>query len=209
MLTVLKKALGSGVSGDDSLAVAFRPVLALFRPMLVLSGIVNIMTLAVSMFTMQIYDRVLTSQSKDTLFYLTLAVVLAAALSALMDSARQQAAAKGASWFAMYLGPRLLLRALDVRPGQEKTRQEPLRELARLKSFLSSPTLFNLLDILWVPLYIVVVFLLHPLFGLICSVGAGTLMFLTWPPEPRSPRHSRKPVPISNSSKAWSATAKS
>lgn len=176
----IKGGLRSAVSGSDSFAESFRPVLVLVRPLLAFSGVVNIMTLAVSLYTMQIYDRVLSSQSKDTLFYLTLAVLMATALSALMDAIRQQTAARAASWFASRLGPQLLTRALDPGPGSTEGGQEPLRELSRLKSFLASPTLFNLFDILWVPLYVVVVFALHPVFGAICAFGAGALLFLTW-----------------------------
>ena len=180
MIAFLRKLVGNAPAANDALGANLGPVLALARPLLIFSGVVNVMTLAVSLYTMQIYDRVLSSQSKDTLFYLTLAVIMAVALSSLMEAMRQQTASRAATWFSLRLGPVLLDRSLDPRGMAAESRLEALRELSRVKSFVGSPTLFNLLDMLWVPLYVVVVFMLNPWFGLICALGAGILLFLTW-----------------------------
>jgi ATP-binding cassette subfamily C protein/ATP-binding cassette subfamily C exporter for protease/lipase len=182
MIAFFSKYLGDGdvdVS-NDILGRNFRTILSLGKPLILYSGIVNMMTFATSLYSMQIFDRVLGSQSKDTLLYLTLAVGLAVGLSTTMDVVRQQTAARAASWFSLRMGPALLARSIDMRTSAGENRQEALRELGRLKTFLSSPTLFNLLDMVWVPFYVAIVFLLHPVFGVICGIGALILLFLTW-----------------------------
>ena len=163
-----------------------KPHRGLAGKLLMFSGIINIMTLAVSLFMMQVYDRVLTSQSKDTLLFLTLATLIGVGLSAILEGVRQQVANRVATWIAKQLGPRLLMLSLELRLTMPNMRLEALRELATVKGFLSTPTVFSVVDMIWVPLYLVVIFLLHPLFGLIGTVGAVALFGLTLLNERRS-----------------------
>jgi ATP-binding cassette, subfamily C, bacterial exporter for protease/lipase len=144
------------------------------------SMVTNLAALAMSLYMMQIYDRVLTSQSKDTLFFLVIAIMLAMALGAMLDGIRQQVANRVGTWLAQQLGPSLLIRSLEQRLTSPNTRLEALRELSQIKNFISTPTVFSVVDMLWVPLYLVIVFLLHPVFGVISAVGALTLFGMTW-----------------------------
>jgi ATP-binding cassette, subfamily C, bacterial exporter for protease/lipase len=144
------------------------------------SGLINLLTLTTSLFTMQVYDRVLTSQSKDTLYFLTLATLLAIGLSAILEGVRQNVANGMSAWLARQLAPNLLIRSLEQRLTMPKTRLEALREMMTVKNFIATPTLFNLVDMLWVPLYLVVVFLLSPVFGLISLIGAMVLFGLAF-----------------------------
>jgi ATP-binding cassette, subfamily C, bacterial exporter for protease/lipase len=144
------------------------------------SMVTNLAALAMSLYMMQIYDRVLTSQSKDTLFFLVIAIILAMGLGSILDGVRQQVANRVGTWLAQKLGPSLLIRSLEQRLTSPNTRLEALRELSQIKNFISTPTVFSVVDMLWVPLYLVIVFLLHPLFGLISGVGALLLFGLTW-----------------------------
>ena len=164
----------------SALASMLKPHKGIAIKLILFSGIINLMALSVSLYMMQVYDRVLGSQSKDTLYFLTLAVVLAIALSACLDAVRQQVANRVGTWFSQNLSPTLLIRSLEQRLTMPNTRLEALRELNQIKSFISTPTLFNVVDMLWVPLYLVVIFMLHPLFGLIAGFGAASLFALTY-----------------------------
>jgi ATP-binding cassette, subfamily C, bacterial exporter for protease/lipase len=144
------------------------------------SMLTNLAALAMSLYMMQIYDRVLTSQSKDTLFFLVIAIMLAMGLGSILDGVRQQVANRVGTWLAQKLGPSLLIRSLEQRLTAPNTRLEALRELSQVKNFISTPTIFSVVDMLWVPLYLVIIFLLHPLFGVISGVGALLLFGLTW-----------------------------
>ena len=148
--------------------------------LVLISMITNMVALGMSLYMMQVFDRVLTSQSKDTLFFLALAISMAIGLGAILDGVRQQTANRVGTWMAQRLAPTLLIRSLEQRLITPGTRLEALRELAQVKNFISTPTVFSVVDMLWVPLYLTVVFLLHPIFGLISAVGAGTLFGLTW-----------------------------
>lgn len=148
--------------------------------LILFSAITNTAALAVSLYMMQLFDRVLTSQSRDTLYFLTLAVVMVMGLAAVLDAVRQQVANRIGTWLSQRLAPDLLVRTLEQRLIAPNTRLEALRELAQVKNFISTPTVFSVVDMLWVPLYLLIVFLLHPIFGLISAVGAATLFGLTW-----------------------------
>jgi ATP-binding cassette, subfamily C, bacterial exporter for protease/lipase len=162
------------------LATLFKKERGLAATLVAFSGIISMLTLAVSLFMMQVYDRVLSSQSKDTLFFLTLATVLGVGLSAVLEGVRQSAANRVGTWMAQQLGPILLRRSLELRMVMPTMRLEALRELATIKNFVSTPTLFSVVDMLWVPLYLLVIFLLHPYFGAIAAIGAMLLFGLTW-----------------------------
>ena len=159
-------------------------LVAPYRPLLLrlvgISGVINLLTLSTSLYMMQVYDRVLSSQSHDTLYFLTLAITFAMVLSAVLEGVRQSAANRIASWFAEKLGPALLFRSLEQRIVTGGARLDALRELQSIKSFMATPTLFNLVDMLWVPLYLAVVFLLHPIFGVMATIGAGVLLALAF-----------------------------
>jgi ATP-binding cassette subfamily C protein/ATP-binding cassette subfamily C exporter for protease/lipase len=156
---------------------ALRPV---FRRILVFSALINLLTLSVSLYLMQVYDRVLTSQSKDTLYFLTLAVFLAILLSAFLEGVRLFVASRCGTWLATTLGPSLLMRSLEQRLTTSVLRLEAIRELGALKNFMSTSSVFNIVDMVWIPFYMLVVFFLHPLLGTLALVGAGILFALAW-----------------------------
>jgi ATP-binding cassette subfamily C exporter for protease/lipase len=162
------------------LSEMLRPERGIIATLIGFSGIINLLTLSVSLFMMQVYDRVLASQSRDTLLFLTIAVVVAVALSAVLEGARQGTANRMGTWLAQRLGPTLLRRTLELRLVMPTMRLEALRELGTIKNFISTPTLFSVVDMMWVPLYLVVIFLLHPYFGLIAAIGAAILFGMAW-----------------------------
>jgi ATP-binding cassette, subfamily C, bacterial exporter for protease/lipase len=150
------------------------------RRVVLFSGLVNLLTLSTSLYMMQVYDRVLTSQSKDTLFFLTLAVFLAVLLSAVLEGVRLYLASRTGTWLSMALGPNLLLRSLEQRLTISPLKLEAMRELVTLKNFISGAGVFNIIDMLWVPLYMLVVFMLHPVLGVFACIGAMLLFLLAW-----------------------------
>ena len=168
------------VRAENVLKDNLRPHRNVAFQLIFFSMITNLAALAMALYMMQIYDRVLTSQSKDTLFFLVIAIMLAMALGAILDGIRQQVANRFGTWIAQKIGPSLLTRSLEQRLTSPNMRLEALRELSQIKHFVSTPTVFSVVDMLWVPIYLVIVFLLHPLFGVISTVGAATLFGLTW-----------------------------
>ncbi len=151
-----------------------------FLKIFAFSGLINFLTLSTSIYMLQVYDRALSSQSKDTLYFLTLAVTMAILLSAILEAVRQILAGRIGTWMAASLGSSVLLRSLEQRLVSTSVKLESLRELNSIKNFISSPSLFNIIDMAWIPLYLIVVFFLHPIFGIFSMFGAAALFGLAW-----------------------------
>ncbi|EQB05450.1 hypothetical protein L288_12455 [Sphingobium quisquiliarum P25] len=176
-----RKQMTGRIPGAQSpFAALVRPYSSIVLRVVIFSGIINCLTLVTSLYMMQVYDRVLTSQSKDTLLFLTIAVIFAIGLSAVLEGVRQKVANRIGTWIAQKLGPVLLERSLEQRLTMPGIRLEALREMNSIKNFVSTPSVFNIVDMLWVPIYLFAVFLLSPWFGLVALVGAGLLFSLAY-----------------------------
>lgn len=180
MIGNFSKRASSPNQPENLLRDSLRPHRKIIWQLVFFSMISNLAALAMSLYMMQIYDRVLTSQSRDTLFYLTIAILLTLGLGGILEGIRQKVANRVGTWMAQKLAPSLLIRSLEQRLVSPSTRLEALRELSQIKNFISTPTVFSVIDMLWVPLYVIVVFLLHPVFGMISSIGAVLLLGLTF-----------------------------
>jgi ATP-binding cassette subfamily C protein/ATP-binding cassette subfamily C protein EexD len=143
------------------------------------SGVVNMLQLTVSLYMMQVFDRVLGTRSLDTLYYLTLIACFALLVMAALDGLRSQIMQRIASWIEGKAAPEAFLRAIESQLRGRPYRMEALRDLAVCRGWLGSPASLTLFDVPWVPIFLAVIFMLHPILGWIAFGGAVLLFFLT------------------------------
>ena len=143
------------------------------------SGVVNVLQLTVSLYMMQVFDRVLATRSLDTLVYLTLIAISAIGLLALLESVRGQIMQRIGQWIEQRVAPEGFARALEAQLRGRPYRMEALRDLGVCRAYLGSPGALALYDVPWVPAYLFVIFLLHPLLGWLALGGAAMLFALT------------------------------
>jgi PrtD family type I secretion system ABC transporter len=136
------------------------------------SLLINLLMLTVSIYMMQVFDRVLASGSGATLVYLTLIAVGAIALLAGLDAVRTRLLGRASLWLEHKLAPATFGRAVESALTDQPYRTEALRDLGTLRSALSGPAVLALVDAPWVPIYLAVIYLLHPLLGHIALAGA-------------------------------------
>jgi PrtD family type I secretion system ABC transporter len=150
-----------------------------FLALFVFSMAINLLVLASPIYMMQLYDRVLSSRSMDTLLLLTLIVLFAFAVMAGLEWVRGRLMVRVSSWLDHRLGGEVLTGSIvgALRRGTDHSAQS-LRDLATFRSFLTGPSLFPILDAPWAPVFLVVIFLLHPLLGIIATIGALALFGL-------------------------------
>jgi PrtD family type I secretion system ABC transporter len=131
-----------------------------------------------------VFDRVLTSRHLETLVMLTLATVGALVLMALLEVVRSELLARAALAIEQGLGPRVLARLLEGgrQPGNVG-HPHGLRDLATLRSFLSGPAVLSLFDAPWAVFYLFVIFIFHPLMGVVAFLGGVMLLFLAFMSE--------------------------
>ena len=153
---------------------------AVCRPALLCAAafslVVNILMLTGSLYMMQIYDRVLSSQSGETLVFLTVIALGALGIMSLVDLARGRVTAGIGSWLEQHLGQQTLERAIGDTIAGRDYRAEALRDLASLRAFMAGPALMMLFDTPWAPIYLALVYLLHPTLGHVAL--AGTVLLL-------------------------------
>jgi ATP-binding cassette subfamily C protein len=147
----------------------------------IMSGLINVLALSGSMFMLQVYDRVLPSRSVPTLIGLAVLLAVLFAFQGLIDTLRGRVLVR----IGVALDERLSPHAFDavVRlplksrvPGDGI---QPLRDLDNIRSFASGGGPMALFDLPWMPLYVGICFLFHPLIGAAALVGATVLVSLT------------------------------
>ena len=161
---------------DSPVAQAMRASVSALAYAGLLSLVVNVLQLVVPVYMLQIYDRVLASHSVDTLVMLTVMAVAALVCMAMIDYVRARV------WFVMggQLARRLDRVAIQaaiagwVSAQSSEARQAP-RDLNELRLFITGGGLNALFDLVCAPLFLVVLFLLHPMYGVV-AVAATLLL---------------------------------
>ena len=146
----------------------------------VVSCLVNILMLTGPLFMLQVYDRVLPSRSVPTLVGLVILIIALFTLQGLFDALRARvlqrtglaldAALSGRVYDAIVQLP------LKIKSGGDGLR--PLRDLDQIRNFLASGGPSAMFDLPWMPLYVAVCYLFHPLIGLAAFGGALLLTVL-------------------------------
>jgi len=156
---------------------ALRACRGAFGIIMAFSLAINLLMLATPLYMMQVFDRVLGSRSGDTLVMLTLITVLAIAVLALLDAIRAQMLVRIGNWLDDRLGPTVFAGALRAAlRGDPARASQGLRDLGTMRGFLTGPTVTPLLDAPWAPIFIIALFALHPMLGLI-GLGGGVVLF--------------------------------
>lgn len=143
------------------------------------SFFINLLMLASPLYMLQIYDRVLTSRSLDTLLFLTIITVAAIAVIGLLEAVRTSLMGRIGFWLSHSLSGC----ALDVSIKRTLRMEQPanvqsMRDLEVVSNFLTTPSIYPIVDAPWSSIYLTVLFLLHPIFGWISLGGAIVLIIL-------------------------------
>lgn len=139
---------------------------------------VNILQLTVPLYMMQVFDRVIASSSKETLLFLTILAGIALMVMAAIDVVRTRIMNRIGNWFAQQLSLELFERSIHAALDKRSYSTEALRDMSTLQSFFSSQSLTALFDSPWVPIYLLFIYALHPILGLVATVGAIVLFTL-------------------------------
>lgn len=172
-----------------------RDLIARAKPFIVHAGLfslaINVLLLAPPLYMLQVFDRVLASRSGETLLVLTLAAGTALLLMAFLDVLRARLLAAAAVKLDRRLGPAVLEGLLAHAARLSAAGYlNGLRDVATLRAFLNGQGLLALFDAPWLPLFLLLIYVFHPLLGAIALGGALVMLVLAWLNE----RLSRKPL---------------
>ena len=145
------------------------------------SAVVNILMLVGSFYMLEVYDRVLPSRSIPTLAVLSILALVLFGAQGLFDFIRARLLIR----IGNHLDERLNARIFDLTSRVRQINRvlpdthQAQRYLDSIKSFLSSGGPIAILDLPWIPFFVLVMSLLHWMLGLTAMVGAIILVGLT------------------------------
>jgi PrtD family type I secretion system ABC transporter len=177
----MNRALPAAVR-HPAVAAALKDCRRAFWSVAVFSGAVNILMFAGPLYMLQVYDRVLASRSVPTLVALSVALVLAFSFQGVMDLLRTRVIVRGARLLDQHLGTVVhdALIRLALNPRQAAEAHQPIRDLDIIRTFLTGAGPIALVDLPWMPVFLFICYLIHPLVGLMSLGGALLLLFVTF-----------------------------
>jgi ATP-binding cassette, subfamily C, bacterial exporter for protease/lipase len=142
------------------------------------SALLNVLFIAPTLYMLQIYNRVVPTQGKLTLLFLTLVVLFALATLALLDLLRSRLLVRASVQLDAKLAGAILESSLAH--SDKDISKQALRDFDTLRQTLAGPGTLAAFDAPWTPIYILVCFIVHPGLGVLALFGAGALLIIAW-----------------------------
>lgn len=164
--------------GEAELVDARKESRQLYWMVGIFSFFVNLLMLTGPLYMLNVYDRVLSSRSFETLIALSVLVAFLYSIMGILDYVRGRVMGRVGARFQARLDRRVfgaVLRAttLNRAPREAAT---GLRDLEAVQRLITSPALMALFDLPWAPLFFWGIFIFHPLMGLLALVGGVVLI---------------------------------
>jgi ATP-binding cassette subfamily C exporter for protease/lipase len=140
---------------------------------------VNILMLTGPLFMLQVYDRVLSSRSVPTLLAMFGLVVLLYVFLGLFEHTRSRILSRAGYKLDDTLVIPIKKYSMKMRARSGVATLQPLRDLDRIRKFLCSKGLHAIFDLPWTPVYLAVIYFLHPWLGILATAGACTVILIT------------------------------
>lgn len=167
---------------DNKIDQALKACKRAFNYIVFFGFIVSFLTLATSIYSLEVFDRVLSSGSIETLIALTIIIVIFSIILHFVQAIRSTIT----SHISKYLDQKLSSLFIDLSltslkaDNSKNSVPQNIKDLSVIRNFITSPTLITTIDAPWSLLYIIVIFFIHPIPAIIVTGGALILLFLAW-----------------------------
>ena len=170
-----RTSINSAANGDGRPEFGSRYFGRILLGSFVFSAAINVLMLSVPLYSLQVFSRAIPSGNIDTLIMLTLITVLALSMIGVMEVVRTRLLTRAGNaievaWRRRFSGE-VVESAARGRPDMT-----PLGDMMEVKAALSRPTFAALLDLPWTPIYVVGIWLIHPVLG---GLMLGSMVILT------------------------------
>jgi ATP-binding cassette subfamily C protein len=195
-------------NGVEELRGALAESRAAFVAIGIFSFFVNLLVLTGSLYSLQVFDRVLSSRSEPTLAVLTLLLIMCYFIMGVLDHMRGRIAARIGARFQAKLEGRVFNIVTDrtMLASQGINTATAMRDLDSIQRALASPAAFSVFDIPWTPVFVVIMFIFHPLMGVLGVVGGLILVTLTWLNQNGTKEDQEKAMNAGRLSEEWTST---
>ncbi|MDR3056225.1 MAG: type I secretion system permease/ATPase [Zoogloeaceae bacterium] len=135
------------------------------------TALINVLMLTPTLYMLQIFDRVLVSQSEFTLYAVTLMLLFFLGIMSFSEWVRARLLVRLGVKLDMRLNERVFNTAFIMQnQGRDKEAAQLFTDLSRVRQFLTGAGLFAILDAPWTPIYLIVLSLLHPFLGILSFI---------------------------------------
>ena len=165
---------------QDLLKTAVKSVRGALVALTGFSLVINLLMLTGPLFMLQIYDRVLPAHSVSTLVVLAILVGLLYLFYGILESIRGRVLGRIARRIDEQLADRgfeVMVR-LPTLGADLAGRFMPTRDLETIRQFLAGPAPATVFDLPWMPIYLAIIFMLHPVLGLVATGAAIVIVIL-------------------------------
>jgi len=158
---------------------ALRSCISAFGACAAFSFVINILMLASPIYMLQVYDRVLTTGHVDTLIMITFIVTIALAVMCALDTLRTVIMTRIGCWLNEQLGPAYLACGVRGRLKGDPYGAQSFQDISQIQNFIATQGLTAFFDFPWVPLFVALIWMLHPMLGLVAISSAVVLFVLS------------------------------
>ena len=147
----------------------------------IFSMIVNLLMLTPTIYMLQVFDRVMTSQNQMTLLMVSLITLFLFGIIAFSEWARSRLLVRAGVCFDNLLNERVFRASFEASLNQSgRNPREAFSDLINLRQFLTGNGVFAFFDAPWTPVYVAVAWLLHPWLGILSILFALILAGIAW-----------------------------
>jgi len=144
------------------------------------SLVTNMLYLALPIYTNQIYGRVLGSGSIPTLLVLTTGTICVFAISSTLDNLRSRILAHFGVVLDQQVSGHVFAALFDGVVRRETSGAQALRDLDTFRQTLTGPAVAVIFDLPWIPIYMLILFIIDPAIGTVTFIAAVLLVILAF-----------------------------
>lgn len=173
----------SGLLGEtvleNTLSHALRACKKDLAYVIIFSLAVNFLVLTLPIYSLQLFDRVLSSASLDTLFALFIVAIGLITAQAVIEHVRTLLLQRSGLKLDVSISSQLVADSIRRSSEQNRIEKQGLQDLAELRRFLITPSTSAIFDIPWLPLFLGILFMLHPYIGVVALIGSVVFCILS------------------------------
>ncbi|MCF4176518.1 type I secretion system permease/ATPase [Vibrio sp. McD22-P3] len=139
---------------------------------------INFLVLSLPIYGLQLFDRVLSSYSMETMFALMGIVLFLITAQFLLEHIRTELLQKSGLKLDASLSGLLLSRSISQSSQANRIEKQGLQDLSEIRNFLVTPSTSAIFDIPWSPFFLIILYMLHPYIGLVALFGTVTFVLL-------------------------------
>lgn len=167
---------------NTNLGIILAPIRRYILFIWLISIFYNILALAPIIYLRAVFGTAVPNRSSETLIMLTIIVVFLIICYGILGTVRSQIAERAGAKIYKLLYDKIFeisYRRSVYAPSQEQSAQA-LGDLQGLKDFMSSSALIAIFDVLFTPLFIIALYVFHPLLGLMGLLTLTIMLIINW-----------------------------